>query len=36
MGVVNFKGGFVVSGLDVIPGSETKVIFYKDLSLLDS
>jgi GNAT superfamily N-acetyltransferase len=32
MGIVNFQGGFVVAGLDVVPGVETKVIFYKDLS----
>jgi GNAT superfamily N-acetyltransferase len=32
MGIVNFKGGFVVAGLDVVPGKETKVIFYKDLT----
>jgi GNAT superfamily N-acetyltransferase len=32
MGIVNFKGGFIVAGLDVVPGSETKVIFYKDLN----
>ena len=31
MGIVNYKGGFVVSGLDVVPNEETKVIFYKDL-----
>jgi GNAT superfamily N-acetyltransferase len=31
MAIVNLKGGFVVSGLDVVPGKETKVIFYKDL-----
>jgi GNAT superfamily N-acetyltransferase len=36
MGIVNFKGGFVVAGLDVVPGSETKVIFYKDLTAQDS
>lgn len=35
MGIVNFKGGFVVAGLDVVPGSETKVIFYKDLTAQD-
>ena len=31
MGILNLKSGFVVAGLDVVPGSETKVIFYKDL-----
>jgi GNAT superfamily N-acetyltransferase len=36
MGIVNFKGGFVVSGMDVIPNEETKVIFYKDLRTQDS
>ena len=36
MGIVNLKGGFVVAGLDVVPGSETKVIFYKDLTTQDS
>lgn len=35
MGIVNFKGGFVVAGLDVVPASETKVIFYKDLTSQD-
>ena len=31
MGILNLKSGLVVASLDVIPGSETKVIFYKDL-----
>jgi GNAT superfamily N-acetyltransferase len=32
MGIVNLKGGFVVAGIDIVPGTPTKVIFYKDLS----
>jgi GNAT superfamily N-acetyltransferase len=36
MGIINLKHGFVVAGLDVVPGSETKVVFYKDLSAQDS
>ena len=36
MGIVNLKGGFVIAGLDVIPGNETKVIFYKDLGAQDT
>jgi GNAT superfamily N-acetyltransferase len=32
MGIVNLKGGFVVAGLDIVPGTDNKVIFYKDLT----
>lgn len=32
MGIVNLKGGFVVAGLDMIPGTDNKVVFYKDLT----
>jgi GNAT superfamily N-acetyltransferase len=36
MGIVNFKGGFVVAGLDIVPGADNKVIFYKDLAAKDT
>jgi hypothetical protein len=31
MGIINLKSGFVVAGLDVVPGKEIKIIFYKTL-----
>jgi GNAT superfamily N-acetyltransferase len=31
MAILNLKAGYVVSGIDVIPGEPTKIVFYKGL-----
>lgn len=31
MQIINLKSGFVVAGIDIVPGTFTKVLFYKDL-----